>query len=142
MKAGDPRVLAIDRAFSIVELRLMRPLGQRGPARKLSTVDRKILILVEAGVMGVAELSEQLTCSQSTASVDVEDLVKRGLIERTRDRLDNRRFLLTMTAKGTRRLLDLRENIAQALTTLGARDTAELLDALTVAVKASAALDT
>lgn len=56
--------------------------------------------LLRSKDIGVSELATKLAIHQSTCSLHVEKLVKRGFLTKTRLESDQRRVQLTVTAKG------------------------------------------
>jgi DNA-binding MarR family transcriptional regulator len=91
----------------------------------------------------LGEVADHLALPRSSASVLVKDLARRGFVRRARDRSDERRLALLLTAEGARRVaadsvLDP-ERLEAALGTLDAGERAALLDALERVAAAGAA---
>jgi DNA-binding MarR family transcriptional regulator len=126
-------------AFARVWLNL-----RRGDDPDLSEHERQLLHHIPARAPGVTlgEVADHLALPRSSASVLVKDLARRGFVRRTRDRADERRLALLLTAEGARRVaadsvLDP-ERLGAALATLGASERAALVDALERVAEAGA----
>ena len=118
-------------AFAQVWLHL-----RRGDDPDLSEHERQLLHHIPARAPGVTlgEVADHLALPRSSASVLVKDLARRGFVRRARDRRDERRLALLLTAEGARRVaqdsvLDP-ERLDAALGTLGAAEREALVDAL------------
>ncbi|GGM44927.1 MarR family transcriptional regulator [Longimycelium tulufanense] len=86
--------------------------------------------LIESGPLRLGELAEKVYVDASTASRQVADLVKAGLVERQADPADGRASLLALTAAGRELLEHSRhrrsEHIARMVATWPAADRLEL----------------
>jgi DNA-binding MarR family transcriptional regulator len=77
----------------------------RGDDPDLSQHERQLLHHVPAsGGVALTALAAHLALPKSTASVLVKDLARRGFVRRARDRADERRLAIVLTAKGQRRV--------------------------------------
>ena len=88
-------------AFARVWLHL-----RRGDDPDLSEHERQLLHHIPARPPGVTlgEVADHLALPRSSASVLVKDLARRGFVRRARDRADERRLALLLTAEGARRV--------------------------------------
>jgi DNA-binding MarR family transcriptional regulator len=88
-------------AFAQVWLHL-----RRGDDPDLSEHERQLLHHIPAKAPGVTlgEVADHLALPRSSASVLVKDLARRGFVRRARDRADERRLALLLTAEGARRV--------------------------------------
>ena len=88
-------------AFARVWLHL-----RRGDDPDLSEHERHLLHHIPARPPGVTlgEVADHLALPRSSASVLVKDLARRGFVRRARDRADERRLALLLTAEGARRV--------------------------------------
>ena len=88
-------------AFAQVWLHL-----RRGDDPDLSEHERQLLHHIPARPPGVTlgEVADHLALPRSSASVLVKDLARRGFVRRARDRADERRLALLLTAEGARRV--------------------------------------
>ena len=88
-------------AFARVWLHL-----RRGDEPDLSEHERQLLHHIPARAPGVTlgEVADHLALPRSSASVLVKDLARRGFVRRARDRRDERRLALLLTAEGARRV--------------------------------------
>jgi DNA-binding MarR family transcriptional regulator len=88
-------------AFAQVWLQL-----RRGDDPDLSEHERQLLHHIPARAPGVTlgEVADHLALPRSSASVLVKDLARRGFVRRARDRRDERRLALVLTAEGARRV--------------------------------------
>jgi DNA-binding MarR family transcriptional regulator len=127
-------------AFARVWLHL-----RRGDEADLSEHERQLLHHIPARAPGVTlgEVADHLALPRSSASVLVKDLARRGFVRRARDRADERRLALVLTAKGARRVaadsvLDP-ERLEAALAALGPRERDALVRALERVADAGAA---
>jgi DNA-binding MarR family transcriptional regulator len=127
-------------AFARVWLHL-----RRGDDPDLSEHERQLLHHIPATPPGVTlgEVAEHLMLPRSSASVLVKDLARRGFVRRARDRADERRLALLLTAEGARRVaadsvLDP-ERLDAALAALQPAERAALVDALERVAAAGAA---
>jgi DNA-binding MarR family transcriptional regulator len=92
----------------------------------------------------LGEVAAHLALPNSSASVLVKDLARRGFIRRTRDKRDERRLALVLTRRGAERVgadsvLDA-ERLARALAALDAGERGALVAALERVAEAGAAL--
>jgi DNA-binding MarR family transcriptional regulator len=128
-------------AFARVWLHL-----RRGDDPDLSEHERQLLHHIPAKAPGVTlgEVADHLALPRSSASVLVKDLARRGFVRRARDRADERRLALLLTAEGARRVaadsvLDP-ERLDAALAALEPAERAALVDALERLAAAGAAV--
>ena len=127
-------------AFAQVWLHL-----RRGDDPDLSEHERQLLHHIPAKAPGVTlgEVADHLALPRSSASVLVKDLARRGFVRRARDRADERRLALVLTAKGAERVaadsaLDP-ERLEAALGALAAAEREALVAALERLAAAGAA---
>lgn len=127
-------------AFAQVWLHL-----RRGDDPDLSEHERQLLHHIPATAPGVTlgEVADHLALPRSSASVLVKDLGRRGFVRRARDRADERRLALLLTAEGARRVaadtvLDP-ERLGAALATLSDDERTALVTALERVAAAGAA---
>jgi DNA-binding MarR family transcriptional regulator len=90
----------------------------------LTMAQFKALVVVEGGAgIGVCAVGRQLGVGESAASLLIDQLVRRGYVERTTDPTDRRRVLLSATSSGQTLLRELRhghrQNLKQWLAELG-----------------------
>jgi DNA-binding MarR family transcriptional regulator len=118
---------------------------RRGDDPDLSEHERQLLHHIPPTAPGVTlgEVADHLALPRSSASVLVKDLARRGFVRRARDRSDERRLALLLTAEGARRVaadsvLDP-ERLDAALAALSARERDALVDALERVAAAGAA---
>jgi DNA-binding MarR family transcriptional regulator len=118
---------------------------RRGDDADLSEHERQLLHHIPASAPGVTlgEVAEHLALPRSSASVLVKDLARRGFVRRARDRADERRLALLLTAEGARRVaadsvLDPRR-LDAALATLSSGERDALVAALERVAAAGAA---
>ena len=119
---------------------------RRGDEGDLSEHERQLLHHIPATAPGVplGDVARHLALPNSSASVLVKDLARRGFVRRTRDPRDERRLALVLTHRGAQRVaadsvLDP-ERLAAALATLGAAERRALVGALERIADAGAAL--
>ena len=79
---------------------------RRGDDGDLSEHERRLLHHIPAAAPGVplGEVAAHLALPNSSASVLVKDLARRGFVRRTRDRRDERRLALVLTRRGAERV--------------------------------------
>ena len=79
---------------------------RRGDDGDLSEHERQLLHHIPAAAPGVplGEVRAHLALPNSSASVLVKDLARRGFVRRTRDRRDERRLALVLTRRGAERV--------------------------------------
>ena len=118
-------------AFAQVWLHL-----RRGDDLDLSEHERQLLHHIPARAPGVTlgEVADHLALPRSSASVLVKDLARRGFVRRARNRADERRLALLLTAEGARRVaadsvLDP-DRLDAALSALGPDERAAMIAAL------------
>jgi DNA-binding MarR family transcriptional regulator len=118
---------------------------RRGDDPDLSEHERQLLHHIPARAPGVTlgEVADHLALPRSSASVLVKDLARRGFVRRARDRRDERRLALVLTAEGARRVaadtvLDP-QRLDDALGVLGEAERAGLLAALERLAEAASA---
>jgi MarR family transcriptional regulator, organic hydroperoxide resistance regulator len=107
----------------------------RGDEPGLSQHERQLLHHVpEHGGIALMDLAAHLALPKSTASVVVKDLERRGFVRRRRDRRDERRLAIVLTAEGQRRVAADTvlepDRLALALEALPEARRAALLDAV------------
>lgn len=98
----------------------------------ISMAQLKAFVVVdreEAGI-SVTEIGRRLSIGEPSASLLVEQLVKRGYVVRTPDPADRRRVLVTATDLGRETLLELRQGRQQHLEEMLARMDADDVQAL------------
>jgi DNA-binding MarR family transcriptional regulator len=118
---------------------------RRGDDPDLSEHERQFLHHIPAAAPGVTlgEVADHLALPRSSASVLVKDLARRGFVRRARDRADERRLALRLTAEGARRVaadsaLDP-DRLDAALAALGPAERDALVRALERVAEAGAA---
>ena len=118
---------------------------RRGDDPDLSEHERQLLHHIPAKAPGVTlgEVADHLALPRSSASVLVKDLARRGFVRRARDRADERRLALLLTAEGARRVaadsvLDP-QRLDAALAALEPAERTALVDALERLAAAGAA---
>ena len=107
----------------------------RGDEPGLSQHERQLLHHVPAsGGVALMDLARHLALPKSTASVVVKDLERRGFVRRRRDRNDERRLAIVLTAEGRRRVAADTvlepDRLARALAALPEARRVALLDAV------------
>jgi DNA-binding MarR family transcriptional regulator len=119
---------------------------RRGDEGDLSEHERQLLHHIPATAPGVplGDVARHLALPNSSASVLVKDLARRGFVRRTRDPRDERRLALVLTHRGAERVaadsvLDP-ERLAGALAALGLAERRALVSALERVAEAGAAL--
>jgi DNA-binding MarR family transcriptional regulator len=119
---------------------------RRGDDDDLSEHERRLLHHIPATAPGVAlgDVARHLALPNSSASVLVKDLARRGFVRRTRDPRDERRLALVLTRRGAERVaadsvLDP-ERLAVALAALGPGERRALVAGLERMAEAGAAL--
>jgi DNA-binding MarR family transcriptional regulator len=130
------RVLwALDHALNARSKAMVKTVGVTGPQR---TTLR--LVGLSPGISS-GQLAELLHLHPSTLTGILERLVRRGLLERTRDPLDARRALLRLTPAGKRLLRSRKHTIEEVVrlalkreSKAGLRTVVEVLQRLTVAL--------
>jgi DNA-binding MarR family transcriptional regulator len=108
---------------------------RRGDEPGLSQHERQLLHHVPAaGGVALMDLARHLALPKSTASVIVKDLERRGFVRRRRDRSDERRLAIVLSAEGRRRVAADTvlepDRLARALAALPEARRAALLDAV------------
>jgi MarR family transcriptional regulator, lower aerobic nicotinate degradation pathway regulator len=92
---------------------------------------RLLVALEELGPSSQAALGRSAEIDRSDVVATLDDLEAEALVERSPDPDDGRRKIVTMTASGRRRLLELDDVVAgvqdELLTSLSAEDRAELI---------------
>ena len=114
----------------------------RGDEPGLSQHERQLLHHVPAsGGVALMDLARHLALPKSTASVVVKDLERRGFVRRRRDRDDERRLAIILTAEGRRRVAADTvlepERLARALAALPEARRVALLDAVEALAEAA-----
>jgi DNA-binding MarR family transcriptional regulator len=119
---------------------------RRGDDGDLSEHERQLLHHIPATSPGVplGAVARHLALPNSSASVLVKDLARRGFVARTRDPRDERRLALVLTRRGAARVaadsvLDPRR-LSAALEALGAGERRALVAAFERLADAGAAL--
>lgn len=119
---------------------------RRGDESDLSEHERQLLHHIPPSAPGVplGDVARHLALPNSSASVLVKDLARRGFVRRTRDPRDERRLALVLTRRGAERVaadsvLDP-ERLASALAALPAAERRALVAALERVAEAGAAL--
>ena len=107
----------------------------RGDEPGLSQHERQLLHHVPAsGGVALMDVARHLALPKSTASVIVKDLERRGFVRRRRDRNDERRLAIVLTAEGRRRVAADTvlepDRLARALAALPEARRVALLDAV------------
>lgn len=107
----------------------------RGDEPGLSQHERQLLHHVPtSGGVALMDLARHLALPKSTASVVVKDLERRGFVRRRRDRNDERRLAIVLTAEGRRRVAADTvlepQRLARALAALPEARRVTLLDAV------------
>ncbi len=122
-------------SLALLAAKLPRTLRALDSAPKLTSSESSALgVLVHAGAMNLGKLAEYEQVTPASTSRTIGVLEKRGLVSRTRDKVDGRGSVVQSTARGTRmfneghnrKLAPLVEWIDQ----LPANDRARLLDVL------------
>jgi DNA-binding MarR family transcriptional regulator len=115
---------SVNERFQAAYARLWLQL-RRGDDPDLSEHERQLLHHIPARAPGVplGAVADHLALPRSSASVLVKGLARRGFVRRARDRYDERRLALLLTAEGARRVaadtvLD-RDRLDAALAALG-----------------------
>ena len=128
------------RAYAEVWLSL-----RRGDDPDLSEHERQLLHHIPSRPPGVTlgEVADHLALPRSSASVLVKELARRGFVRRARDRRDERRLALVLTARGAQRVaastvLDP-DRLQRALRALPAAERRALVGALERVAQAATA---
>ncbi len=120
-------VRRITKAIEAYSRAVQREFGLTGPQLWAMTV-------LAARPRGTTELAAALAVHQSSMSVLVDRLVKRGLVRRTRDRSDRRIVRLSLTAEGAALVARAPEpaqgRLLERLRTLEAPELASIADAV------------
>ena len=107
-------------------VRLLRG-ALRAGAGAVTLTQARILARLETGPQLIGELATAMEVRAPTASVAVDNLVRRGLVTRLADEADRRQVLVALTADGTRALGHARRTQMAALAALlGRLDEREL----------------
>ncbi len=131
---------------ALLQRRLMRPMSRGGPRGELSVTQYHILsFLASRGKASVSEIKDMLGLAQSTTSVLVDKLARLGLVEKLRDKKDQRLACIVALPKGLRMVQRYRRNAERNLLGLrachGDLVVQDVLDALERAVVATAPLE-
>ena len=129
---GNTRVSAIACDFTKVLAKLQYLTLPTWLKLDVSMAQLKAFVVVdreEAGI-SVTEIGRRLSIGEPSASLLVEQLVKRGYVIRTPDPADRRRVLVTATDLGRETLLELRQGRQQHLEEMLARMDADDVQAL------------
>ena len=126
-RRADPAVTAALLLEAVPPLvRLLRSALQSGTGA-VTLTQARILARLEAGPRLIGELATAMEVRAPTASVAVDNLVRRGLVTRLADEADRRQVLVALTADGTRALSGARHSQMQAVAALlGRLDEREL----------------
>jgi DNA-binding MarR family transcriptional regulator len=142
---GEALVRA-EQCIALLQRRLIKPLGRGGPRSELTLIQYHVLsFLAVRGQSSIAELKSMLGFAQSTTSVIIEKLQKMGLVEKRRDRVDQRVVQVVPLPKGLRLIQSYRKNAETNLVTLaheaGEYAVRDLFDALEKALVVTALLE-
>ena len=110
-KVDADSFLRAEQVIALLQRRLIKPMARGGPRIELTLTQYHALsFLAGRGQANVAELREMLGFAQSTTSVLVDKLQKLGLVDKRRDRRDNRVVLVVPLPKGLRMVQAYRKN--------------------------------
>ncbi|MFT4083045.1 MAG: MarR family transcriptional regulator [Nocardioides sp.] len=101
--------LAMTSDLIVYAARLMRTMNR---SLDLSAGVRVLAILEQTGPLGVTELAQLDNCSQPTMSAQVAQLFDAGLVARTRNPVDARSSVISLTEAGRAELAATRERIS------------------------------
>ncbi len=145
-QAGGEHLVRAEQCIALLQRRLIKPMGRGGPRSELTlTQYHAMSFLASRGKASVTEIKDMLGFAQSTTSVLVDKLQKMGLVEKRRERRDQRVACVVPLPKGLRMVQRFRKNAEQNLVTLAALagDAAvrDVFEALERAVVATAPLE-
>jgi DNA-binding MarR family transcriptional regulator len=143
--SGEHLVRA-EQCIALLQRRLIKPMGRGGPRSELTlTQYHAMSFLAARGKASVTEIKDMLGFAQSTTSVLVDKLGKMGLVEKRRERRDQRVACVVPLPKGLRMVQRFRKNAERNLVTLidlaGDSAVRDVFDALERAVIATAPLE-
>lgn len=142
---GDELVRA-EQCIALLQRRLIKPMGRGDQQAELTlTQYHAISFLAARGQATVAELKEVLAVAQSTTSVLVDKLQTMGLVEKQRDRKDQRVVNVVPLPKGLRLVQRYRKNaernLAHLLEAAGEDAVRDVFEALEKAVVVTGLLE-
>jgi DNA-binding MarR family transcriptional regulator len=116
MTTRDPRIETITDDLRTVYGRVQQLIVPAWLKLDLTMAQFKALVAVErSSGIGVCGLGRELSIGESAASLLVDQLVRRGYVGRKTDPADRRRVLLGITARGGKRLRELRQGSAEIM---------------------------
>ena len=116
MTTRDPRIETITDDLRTVYGRVQQLIVPAWLKLDLTMAQFKALVAVErSSGIGVCGLGRELSIGESAASLLVDQLVRRGYVGRKTDPADRRRVLLGTTARGEKRLRELRQGSREIL---------------------------
>jgi DNA-binding MarR family transcriptional regulator len=116
MTTRDPRIETITDDLRTVYGRVQQLIVPAWLKLDLTMAQFKALVAVErSSGIGVCGLGRELSIGESAASLLVDQLVRRGYVGRKTDPADRRRVLLGITARGEKRLRELRQGSAEIM---------------------------
>jgi len=116
MTTRDPRIETITDDLRTVYGRVQQLIVPAWLKLDLTMAQFKALVAVErSSGIGVCGLGRELSIGGSAASLLVDQLVRRGYVGRKTDPADRRRVLLGITARGEKRLRELRQGSAEIM---------------------------
>jgi len=116
MTTRDPRIETITDDLRTVYGRVQQLIVPAWLKLDLTMAQFKALVAVErSSGIGVCGLGRELSIGESAASLLVDQLVRRGYLGRKTDPADRRRVLLGITARGEKRLRELRQGSAEIM---------------------------
>jgi len=116
MTTRDPRIETITDDLRTVYGRVQQLIVPAWLKLDLTMAQFKALVAVErSSGIGVCGLGHELSIGESAASLLVDQLVRRGYVGRKTDPADRRRVLLGITARGEKRLRELRQGSAEIM---------------------------
>lgn len=116
MTTRDPRIETITDDLRTVYGRVQQLIVPAWLKLDLTMAQFKALVAVErSSGIGVCGLGRELSIGESAASLLVDQLVRRGYVGRKTDPADRRRVLLGATARGEKRLRELRQGSAEIM---------------------------
>ncbi len=139
MDSQDPRIATITDDLRTVYAGMQQLIVPTWLKLDLTMAQFKALVAVERNSgIGVCGLGRELSIGESAASLLVDQLVRRGYVGRKTDPTDRRRVLLGATARGQKRLHELRQGGREALDEWLAELSEDELEALAGGVSALA----
>ena len=145
-QAGGELLVRAEQCIALLQRRLIKPMGRGGPRSELTlTQYHAMSFLAARGKASVTEIKDMLGFAQSTTSVLVDKLQRMGLVEKRRERRDQRVACVVPLPKGLRMVQRFRKNAEKNLVTLlevaGEAAVKDVFDALERAVVATAPLE-